>query len=74
MTPKLQERSCGTACRLHADALLHLKAALVVGAAELHTVLGQEVWKGLLEAGEYAQSEIHVLKIKTPEEKSQPFK
>lgn len=49
MTPKLQETSCGTACRLHADVLPHLKAGPVVAAAE-HTVLGHEVWKGSLKA------------------------
>lgn len=73
MTPKLQETSCGTACRLHADVLPHLKAGPVVAAAELHSVLGHEVWKGSLEAGEHAQSEICGLEIKASEGKGQPF-
>lgn len=49
-----------------------------MGAAELRAVLGHEVWKVSLEAGEYAQSEICVLEIQAPEinllkEKRFPF-
>lgn len=58
MTSKLQEWSCIKACCLHANVLLHLKAAPVVGTTVLHAVLGHEVWKGLPEAGGHAQSEI----------------
>lgn len=74
MTWKLQERSCGRACYLHAHVWLHLKAVPVMGAAELHAVLGHEVWKVSPEAGEYAQCEICVLEIKALEGKGQPFK
>lgn len=73
MIAKLQERSCSTAYHFHADALLHLKAAPAVGAAELHTVLGHEVWKGSLETGEYSQSEVCLLGITAPEGRDQPF-
>lgn len=55
MTLKLQERCCSRAWHLHTDVLLRLKAAPAMGAAEVHAVLGHEVWKVSLEAGEYAQ-------------------
>lgn len=64
----------GVVAQPTAHVLLYLKAAPVVVAAELHSVLGHEVWKGSFEADKYAQSEIGVLEIKAPRGKDQPFK
>lgn len=55
-------------------AFLHWAAAPALGAGELPAGLGLELWKGSLEAGEHAQSEIWDLETKAPEGKGESFK